>query len=132
QDLYIDLEKGVQLLDGDKAEQLVRYRHYQMGDLQRIEVQHQFMVALFDKVKAIDNFSQVKGLATTGYNIFKADFGLIFALDYAQYFYDLNVIDILNSKNMVTIPSYGEKIDEIWYQKWDIDEAHKIVNDLFQ
>ena len=31
QDLYINLKKGPQLLDGDKAEQLVRFRSYPMG-----------------------------------------------------------------------------------------------------
>lgn len=130
QDLYIDLQPGMQTLDGDKAEQLVRYRHYTMGDLQRIEIQHQFMIALFDKIKGIKDFSTVKQLATTGYHIFKADFGLLFALEYAQYFFELDLNNILSSRHMVTIPSYGNKVDGIWFQTWDIDEAHKIVNDM--
>ncbi len=132
QDLYIDLQPGLQLLDGDKAEQLVRYRHYTMGDLQRIKVQQEFMVALFDKIKGIKDFSTVKKLATTGYNIFKADFGLVFALDYAQYFFNLDLNNILTAEHMVTIPSYGNKVDEIWFQTWDIDEAHQIVKDIVQ
>lgn len=130
QDLYIDLQPGWQLLDGDKSEQLVRYRDYPMGDLQRIEVQHQFMIALFNKIKDIDDFSTVKQLATTGYDMFEADFGLLFALNYAEYFFNLDLSNILNAQHMVTIPSYGEKVDEIWFQRWDIDEAHKVVNDI--
>ena len=45
QDLYIDLQPGLQLLDGDKAEQLLRFRKnnnntgYSRGDLERVEVQ---------------------------------------------------------------------------------------------
>ena len=31
QDLYIDLKQGYQLLDGNKAEQVVRFRHNQDG-----------------------------------------------------------------------------------------------------
>lgn len=130
QDLYIDLQPGMQLLDGDKAEQLVRYRHYVEGDLKRIQVQQEFMIALFNKVKNIDNFSQVKQLVTTGYKTYTADFGLLFALDYVEYFFDLDILNILSTKQMVTIPSYGDKVDGIWYQTWDLDEAHKVVNEL--
>ncbi len=46
QDLLIDLEEGMQHLDGDKAEQLVRFRGYPMGDEQRIQVQQDFIKEL--------------------------------------------------------------------------------------
>ena len=49
QDLYIDLQPGLQRLDGDKSEQLVRFRHYPNGDIGRIEVQQKFMHALFSQ-----------------------------------------------------------------------------------
>lgn len=130
QDLYIDLQEGLQFLDGDKAEQLVRYREYSMGDLQRIQVQQNLMITLFDKIMNIKDFSTLKDLITTSYDIFKADFGLLFALNYAEYFFNLDIKNILTSENMITIPSYGEKVDGLWYQLWDIDEAHKAVNDL--
>jgi LCP family protein required for cell wall assembly len=130
QDLYIDLQKGEQLLDGDKAEQLVRYRQYRMGDLQRIQVQQDFMVALYAKISQIRDFNKVAELATIGYNIFDSDFGLAFALDYAEYFFQMDKQDILKSENMVTLPSYGEKINDIWYQKWSLEEHHETVNEL--
>jgi len=44
--IYIDLYPGVQILDGDKAEQFVRYRGYPDADLGRIRAQQQFMEAL--------------------------------------------------------------------------------------
>lgn len=49
QDLYIDLKKGFQHLDGDKAEQLVRFRGYPAGDIARIQVQHEFFAALVEQ-----------------------------------------------------------------------------------
>jgi len=49
QDLYIDLQPGMQHLDGDKAEQLVRFRRYKNGDLDRIKVQQDFLHALADQ-----------------------------------------------------------------------------------
>lgn len=49
QDLYIDIDKGLQTLDGEKALQLLRFRSYPMGDLARIEVQQQFIKEMFDQ-----------------------------------------------------------------------------------
>lgn len=59
QDLLIDLKKGYQLLDGDKAEQLMRFRKaspghsnkdvrklYDGSDLKRIEIQQSFIMEL--------------------------------------------------------------------------------------
>ncbi|OPX43676.1 putative transcriptional regulator YvhJ [Ruminiclostridium hungatei] len=66
QKLYIDLEKGYQLLDGDKTEQLLRFRkeqrryytseelkelkkYYDGSDLKRTEMQLKFVNALIDQ-----------------------------------------------------------------------------------
>lgn len=49
QDLYIHLEAGYQLLDGDKAEQLVRFRRYTNGDIDRIKVQQDFLKELIEQ-----------------------------------------------------------------------------------
>ncbi|MBR4173474.1 MAG: LCP family protein, partial [Clostridia bacterium] len=46
QDLHIHLKKGMQHLDGDKAEQLVRFRKYPMGDIDRVKVQQNFIKEL--------------------------------------------------------------------------------------
>lgn len=49
QDLYIHLKAGYQLLDGDKAEQLVRFRRYTNGDIDRIAVQQDFVKELVEQ-----------------------------------------------------------------------------------
>ncbi len=49
QNLYIHLQKGYQHLDGDKAEQLVRFRRYSNGDIDRIKVQQDFVRAVIDQ-----------------------------------------------------------------------------------
>ena len=38
QDLHIHLEEGLQVLDGEKAMELVRFRRYSEGDIKRVEV----------------------------------------------------------------------------------------------
>ncbi len=48
QDLHIHINKGLQVLDGEDAEGLVRYRAtYPTGDLGRIELQQDFLRELF-------------------------------------------------------------------------------------
>jgi len=130
QDLYIDLQEGQQLLDGDQAMQLVRFRHYPMGDIQRISVQQDFIVELYKKVRLIRDFDQISELATSVYNLFDSDFGVTVALEYVQYIFELDTKNLLNDENMVTIPSWGEKIDEKWYQYWDEEEARTVVEEL--
>ena len=49
QDLYINLKKGLQTLDGDKAEQYCRFRSYVMGDITRTQCQQKFFKALFEQ-----------------------------------------------------------------------------------
>ncbi len=49
QDLYIDLDKGLQVLNGDQAEQYCRYRSYVMGDITRTQSQQKFFKALFEQ-----------------------------------------------------------------------------------
>ncbi|AEE91656.1 Cell envelope-related transcriptional attenuator [Tepidanaerobacter acetatoxydans Re1] len=47
--IYIDLYPGQQTLDGDKAEQFVRYRGYADADIGRVKAQQQFVEALIKK-----------------------------------------------------------------------------------
>ncbi len=47
QDLYINIKKGQQLLDGEDSVKVLRFRQYPMGDLQRNEVQQDFFRAAF-------------------------------------------------------------------------------------
>ena len=49
QDLYIDLKKGRQLLDGEQSMQLVRFRRYADGDVQRTKVQKDFIKAIIEQ-----------------------------------------------------------------------------------
>ena len=52
QDLYINLKKGYQHLNGAQCEQLIRYRSgYATGDIGRVEMRGGFMVEVFAQVK---------------------------------------------------------------------------------
>ena len=64
QDLYIDLKKGYQLLDGEKAIQLVRFRKgYYNQDLGRIETTQGFLKALFSTLVQPKNITKIQSFA---------------------------------------------------------------------
>lgn len=60
QDLYIDLEAGLQILDGDKAEQYCRFRSYPMGDIERTQAQQRFFKALFEQKLKLKYVTKIK------------------------------------------------------------------------
>ncbi|MBZ4664787.1 MAG: cell envelope-related transcriptional attenuator [Mahella sp.] len=47
----IDLSKGVQVLDGQKAQQYLRFRYSSMGDIDRVKRQQRFLLAMKDDLK---------------------------------------------------------------------------------
>ncbi|MBE7016380.1 MAG: hypothetical protein E7417_06170 [Ruminococcaceae bacterium] len=49
QNLHIHLKKGLQTLDGEKAEQFVRFRRYPMGDIDRVAAQQAFVKAVAEQ-----------------------------------------------------------------------------------
>ncbi len=69
QNLHIHLVKGPQLLDGDKALQLVRFRGYPSADLGRMQTQQKFLKALAKKAMSPANILKIN----TFIDIFKQD-----------------------------------------------------------
>lgn len=70
QNLYINLKKGIQKLDGKKAEQLVRFRHNQNGttysaeygdnDIGRMKTQRNFLKAVMRQTLKPSNIFKIK------------------------------------------------------------------------
>lgn len=60
QDLHIHLEEGLQVLDGEKAMELVRFRRYAEGDIKRVEVQQNFMKALIKECLSLEHWGKIK------------------------------------------------------------------------
>ena len=59
QDLYIHLNKGQQHLNGKQAVQLLRYRGYAMADIERSNVQRDFIQALVDQKLTVSNIDKI-------------------------------------------------------------------------
>ena len=101
----INLREGMQHLDGDKAEQLVRFRNgYAQKDLKRIQVQQDFMKALIEKVCSSDTLkNRLDDLVNVVLDCTETDVTIKEALKYVKYIKDLDPAKITND----TIPGEG-------------------------
>ena len=128
-DIKIDLKKGLQTLDGNKALQLVRFRRgYANGDVGRIQVQQMFLKALATKVLSTESI--VKNLGDyikVMYKYVDTDVSLSDALKYANY---ITKID-MSKMTMETLPGVGQYISGVSYFIHDPAETTEVVDRLF-
>lgn len=61
QEYNIDLKKGLQHLDGNKALQYVRFRHDALSDFNRTERQRNFLKAVADKLQSTSSLIKLPG-----------------------------------------------------------------------
>ncbi len=59
QNLYINLSKGYQNINGDEAEQLLRFRSYTDGDIGRTRTQRKFMIEAFNQHAIEENIELI-------------------------------------------------------------------------
>ena len=70
QDLHIHLDQGMQHLDGENAVRLLRWRknnsgeQLSVGDVGRVEIQHQFLRALASQTLRLETLPKVKQIAS--------------------------------------------------------------------
>ncbi len=107
QDLSIHLKEGQQLLDGDKAEQLVRFRRYPMGDIDRVKVQQDFIKAVAEQKLNLGIITKLPEL----FDVVKEDLKTnLKASDIAKY--ALNLQDLTGENvNMHSLPGEANSTD---------------------
>lgn len=133
QDLHIHLKKGVQHLDGDKAEQFVRFRKnnngtgYAMGDIERMQAQSKFIQATIDEVFDLVNVFKLNDLVKSFSKLVKSNFSLNEMLTYAPYVFSVE------RDKMVTHQLKGESkyMNGISYFVADDDENDELIEEYF-
>jgi LCP family protein required for cell wall assembly len=125
--LYIDLQKGMQHLDGDKAEQLVRFRSYPQGDVARVEVQQVFLKAFADKIMSPSIITKIPQLISILFDTVETDVNLVDAIKYSGY------LNKLNSDNLSfhTLPGVGAYEGAVSYYFPDMDKVGDFINEVF-
>ncbi len=127
QNLRIHLKKGQQKLDGDKAEQLVRFRGYKQGDVARVKMQQEFMKLFLQQAMNEKNILNAPTIITNLFKYVQTDFGINDTLKYVKYAKDLNMENV----RMETLPGEGKYIGSVSYYIHDPEETAKIVREIF-
>lgn len=127
QDLNIDLQPGMQHLDGDKSEQLVRFRRYKNGDLDRIKVQQDFIHALAEQklqMKYIGKVDDIYDIVTDDMETSMSPANVVAC--------GKQVLSIgTGNITTVTMPGTAEYINGISYVLVDKDELEEMVQTYF-
>ncbi|MBO5560396.1 MAG: LCP family protein [Firmicutes bacterium] len=133
QNLYIHLKQGPQLLDGAKAQMLVRFRKdnygggYANGDIDRLKVQQAFVKAFMEQTMTKD---KILGNLTEYMSIFKTyvttDAKISDMVRYASVFKNLDI----NNIETYTLPWMSNDV----YGEYVLDEAgaEQMIYDVFK
>lgn len=132
QGLYIHLRKGLQVLDGDKALQFVRYRQYDNGDIGRIQAQEMFLKALAKKMMSLAAVWKIPTLLRELQNYVVTD------LSYEEMLYLANLaLNVkLDAVRMAVVPGSAQYIrdqhGELSYWIPDMAQTEKLVDELIR
>ena len=139
QDLHIHLEAGEQLLDGDKAEQVVRFRHnndgtsypeeYGDNDTGRMRTQRDFIMQVLKQTAKPENIFKLGEILEVAkeYVITNIDFNV--AKDYIPYVVEFNTENLLTA----TLPgtNTNKNTNQTWVFVYNQTETKALVQDLF-
>ena len=137
QDLYIHLEPGYQLLDGEKAEWLVRFRHnnngtsysYEYGDndLGRMRTQREFLMAVAKQTLKLENITKVNDILNVIEQEVETNIDFDTMMEYAPALLNINADNIQTGM----LPGTPQYCNGVAFYLVDKDEAKDVVNELF-
>ncbi|OON98042.1 MAG: hypothetical protein ATN32_04925, partial [Candidatus Epulonipiscium fishelsonii] len=127
QDLYINLEQGIQTLDGEEAEEFVRFRHDKDGDLGRIERQQLFLDAFVDKLLSPAIATKIPQLISVLSSSIKTDASISEILECYPYLKEFDASDL----EFYLIPGKAQYVGDISYFIIDMDQMTDFVDEIF-
>lgn len=127
--LRINLEPGLQILDGNKAHDFLRFRSgYKEGDLGRIKAQQYFMKELVKQTLKPKNILKLPKLVETYFDYVETNIPISAMLKGVG---AANKIDVENM-NTHTIEGYNQRIDGLDYLIYDRQAKEAIVREMFE
>jgi len=136
QDLHIHLKKGVQKIDGDKAEQLLRFRHnndgssypYEYGDNDygRMRTQRNFITAVAKKLITWESAANLKKITTAVFDNLETNMNLGNVLGYVPYGLKFDT-ETLRAEQL---PGASAMINELWFYKANTSKTKALMDEL--
>lgn len=145
QDLHIHLKAGEQLLDGDKAEQLVRFRHsnpdrygrmtsypaeYGDNDLGRMRTQREFIMQVVKQTAKPENIFKLGEILDVAKENVLTNIDFNVAKDYIPYIVEFNTENILTETLPGEVPNLN-KTNNVSIFVYDKAKTKALVQELF-
>ena len=144
QDLHIDLKAGLQTLDGEKAEQLLRFRHsnykngvmttypseYGSDDFGRMRTQRDFIVATLKQTLKPGNIFKIGELLEIANKNVQKNLELSYVKDYVPYAVEFNTDNMKTATLPGTTPDMKET-NNVSVFVVDEDATEELVQSMF-
>src|SRR5574344_1157504 len=139
QNLHIDLKPGVQTLNGEQAEEFVRFRHnndmtvgYPMGDVQRTQVQQDFIKAFINQALSAKNISKAPDLINIALKNTDTNITLREATKYISDISTIDINGIYSCTASGTLKDVGDKSTS-WMSFYILDkeESQNVIKTKF-
>lgn len=137
QNLHIHLKAGEQLLDGEKAEYLVRFRHnnngstysfeYGIEDYGRTKTQRAFLTALAKQVLKPENILKINEFIEIANQYVETNLNFELLKDYLPYMVDFNMDDIKTE----ILPGESILANGVWVFEADKEGTEEVIDKLF-
>ncbi|MBR3696861.1 MAG: LCP family protein [Clostridia bacterium] len=143
QNLHIDLKKGLQVLDGSKAEQLLRYRHsnpdsngkmttysssYGSDDFGRMRTQREFITATINQIVSWKNISKIKNILSAVFDNLETNMSLGKMIGYVPSALKLDTSSIRAEQ----LPGESALINQLWFYRQDTVKTRELLTELMQ
>ncbi|MCL2368918.1 MAG: LCP family protein [Oscillospiraceae bacterium] len=125
--VHINLQQGLQTLNGNQAQQVVRFRGYPNGDIGRIETQQAFLRAVAAELLQIRNIPRIHELVGIFIEHVDTDIPLGTLIWYATELMGVDSEDL----NFFTMPSTEAVVEGIGYIVVEIDPWLELINHYF-
>lgn len=137
QDFHIHLKAGLQVLDGDKAEQLVRFRHnndgstypyeYGIEDVGRTRTQREFIKALVKQSLKAQNLLKINEFIEIANNYVETNLDFDTLKDYVPYITEFDMGELKTE----TLPGESVVANGIWVFSAYEQETKELIDKLF-
>jgi len=138
QNLHIDLEAGMQKIDGKKAEQLLRFRHNNNGssysweygdnDYGRMRTQREFIKELAKQTIRFKNIPKIKILTNEVFNNLETNLTFDQVVAYVPYAINIDTEKIDGQQ----LPGVSEKCNEVWFFIHNKKETEELVKAMIE
>lgn len=136
QNLHINLSKGMQKIDGDKAEQLLRFRHnndgstysseYGNNDLGRMRTQREFIKVVIEQTIDIKNIFKIKDLVNVVFDKLETDMDKSQIISYIPYVLNFDI----NTLKLEQLPGESKRCNGVWVYAHDKKSTDNLIEEL--